>query len=115
MISLCLWLVVLRGRGGMPAAQRLPPGSWQGSEVALVFLVMLIVPGIAKEFLEGIGFFEDFYGKNPTSAQKQLWYGTLAFPIIVAGTFLILWKLSRTLPRHLGMTTGRWPQNIILG
>jgi membrane protease YdiL (CAAX protease family) len=95
--------------------QRLRPGTWQGREVALVFLLMILVPGMTQGFLEGIGFYQEFYGKEPTGEQKQLWYMALAFPIIVAGTFLILFTLSRTRPRHIGLSTGRWPQNIILG
>ena len=115
MVSLLLWFVVLGGRGRLLPLQRLRPGSWQGREVALVFLVMIFIPGMAQGFLEGIGFYQEFYGKEPTSEQKQLWYMALAFPIIVAGSFLILFTLSGTRPRHLGMTTGRWAQNIILG
>jgi membrane protease YdiL (CAAX protease family) len=113
--SLFLWIVVLRGRGRLLPLQRLRPGCWQGREVVLVFLFMLFVPGMAQGFLEGIGFFQQYYGKDPTSEQKQLWYMTLAFPIIVAGSFLIMFILSGTRPRNLGLTTGRWPQNIILG
>ena len=115
MVSLLLWFVVLGGRGRLLPLQRLRPGSWQGREVALVFLVMIFIPGMAQGFLEGIGFYQEFYGKEPTSEQKQLWYMALAFPIIVAGSILILFTLSGTRPRHLGMTTGRWAQNIILG
>jgi membrane protease YdiL (CAAX protease family) len=115
LISLFLWFVVLAGRGRLLPLQRLRPVSWQGREVALVFLVMLFVPGMAHWFLQGIGLFQEFYGKQPTSEQKQLWYVALAFPIIVAGSFLILFTLSGTRPRRLGLTTGRWAQNIVLG
>ena len=115
MICLFLWFLVPGGRGRLLPLPRLRAGAWQGGEVAIVFLVMLFVPGLAGGFLDGIGFFREFYGKEPTSAQKQLWYGALAFPIIMAAILLILFSVSRTRARHLGLTTARWPQNIILG
>ncbi len=114
MASLFLWLV-RGGRGRLLPLQRLRPGAWQGREVALVFLFMAFVPAIAQGFLEEIGFFQGFYGKEPAPVQKTLWTKTLASPIIVAGTFLILYSLSRTRPSQLGMTTGRISRNIVLG
>jgi membrane protease YdiL (CAAX protease family) len=115
LVSLLLWVFVLKGQGRLLPLQRFRRGTWGGREVALVFLLILLVPGLTHGFLQEIGFYEKYYGQDPTSGQKQLWYMALAFPITVAGTFLILYTLSGTRPRHLGLSAARLPQNLILG
>jgi membrane protease YdiL (CAAX protease family) len=114
-IGFTIWVIVLGRRGRLLPIPRLRPGVWTGREVALVFIFMELVRPFALAFFDGIGFFQEFYGNNPTNLQKGLWSTMLAFPITVAGTFLILFSLSRTRPRQLGLTTARLLQNVLLG
>lgn len=95
--------------------QRLRKGAWTGLEVFLAFALFTQLGGTLRSILVEVGFFYAFYDELPSAERQILWVSPLMFFLVLALIFATLWGMSRTRPRHYGLSLARWPQNIVQG
>jgi membrane protease YdiL (CAAX protease family) len=103
-----------KGRRLLPM-QRLRRGNWTGREVCFAFFLLLFVPGLASDLLDGLGLYQVIFDKPPSTFRMAVWASPLATLLTLASIFWLLFQFTRTRPSHLGMTRARWPQNVFLG
>jgi membrane protease YdiL (CAAX protease family) len=114
-------LALLRGGAWLPP-QRLRRGAWSGGEVFLLFLIYLVVPSALVLLLARVYFFHGVLSlfqddvPNDLSLLRQFNLGELlATPLVFALHLTLLYGVSRTFPRHVGLSPARWRQNVRLG
>lgn len=95
--------------------QRLRKGEWSGLEVFLAFAVLTQVGSLVQQILEGVGFFNTLFDEAPSEGRQILWASPLFFFLVLALIFGLLYAMSRTRPRHYGLTPTRWPQGVLQG
>jgi membrane protease YdiL (CAAX protease family) len=116
---LSLWFFLGTKRLLPPQRVRLAP--WNGYEVFLVFLsTQPLVRLLLSQLLNRIGFFNWLYGpgfadQKLADARRGLWELTFAFPLQLAGTFIILRSLSGTRLYQLGLATAGTARNALMG
>lgn len=114
-------LLLLRG-GSWSPLRRLRRGAWSGGEVFLLFLIYLVVPSALVLFLAEAYFFHAILGlfqdnvPNDLGLLRQFNLGeVLAVPLVFALHLTVLYGVSRTYPRHVGLSPARWRPNLRLG
>jgi membrane protease YdiL (CAAX protease family) len=112
---------LLRGGAWLPP-RRLRRGVWSGGEVFLLFLIYLVVPSALVLFLAEAFFFHAVLGlfqddvPNDLGLLRQFNLGeVLAVPLVFALHLTVLYGVSRTFPRHIGLSPSRWRPNVRLG
>ena len=107
-------------------------GQWTGPEIFVsVFLAWFFWPALVEATLQGIHFYQWFYGpelvavaesKDSDPAEKQktrtrmtLWPMALAAPLQVLTFPLLFAALSGTRPEQLGLTGRRFGRNLLAG
>jgi membrane protease YdiL (CAAX protease family) len=114
-------LALLRGGAWLPP-QRLRRGAWSGGEVFLLFLVYVVVPSALMLLLARVYFFHGVLGLFQDDVPNDLSFPRLmnlaeplAAPLVFALHLTLLYGVSRTFPRHVGLSPARWRQNVRLG
>jgi len=93
----------------LPRRKRLVP--WMGWEVALAMLLWVMIPSLVLAALMGLGVLP--LPANPSEPTLQEKYrnswALAATPPLTVGCILgMMWFVSRTRPKHLGITRWRW-------
>lgn len=90
------------------------PGQWGGGEVFLVFVALILSPGVVLTVLIRSGALERFLPADAPADRQMLWATPAAVLLFAATTMSVLWILSRTRPRQYGLTWSRWRHNLVL-
>jgi membrane protease YdiL (CAAX protease family) len=121
------WLLRPASRSLALPPQRRRAVPWGGLEVLLAFLLGQFLPWLVADALHIIGFFGWVYGADfqadltagtieaNDKLRVSLWARDLAMPLGVGSIAALLWTLSGSRPYQLGLTTGRFAQNVVLG
>jgi membrane protease YdiL (CAAX protease family) len=95
---------------------RLRKGGWTGIEVLLSFVIIFELAEVVRQILLAVGFFESrLFEQSPSGPRQMLWSIPLHFFLSLALVLSLLYGVSDTRPRHLGLTRARWPQNVVQG
>jgi membrane protease YdiL (CAAX protease family) len=101
-----------------PTPPRYPIANWTGPEVALAMLLFTLVPSLVITVFQSAGLIPLIDRRTKIEGElllKMMAARAVAVPIIIAAALGVLWSISRTRPKRLGLRLGNWRRSLYLG
>jgi membrane protease YdiL (CAAX protease family) len=101
-----------------PSPPRYPIANWTGPEVALAMLLFALVPSLVVTVFQSAGMIPLIDRRTKIEGELLLTMmaaRAVALPLIIAAVLGVLWAISRTRPKRLGLRPGHWRRSLYLG